>query len=169
MKHYLFILCLLITLKLAAQNPVAIQQEKMSNLQKLVGSWSGTGWIIPADGKKHTFNQTEVVTAKMDGGVLTVDGNGKDSETGKPIHTAFAILTFDNAKQSYRWTAVSSGYVTDVAPEVKTDSFVWSLATGNGTIRYTINFGNGEWVEKGEQSTDNGKTWVQNFEMHLKK
>ncbi|MDB4926451.1 hypothetical protein [Mucilaginibacter sp.] len=169
MKKYLIIPCLLITLKLAAQDPVVIQQQKMKDAQLLSGTWAGEGWIIMPDGKKHMFNQTEKVVGKMDGALLTIEGNGKDSETGKSIHNAFAILTYDNGKQAYRWTAVSSGYLTDVVPDVYPGGFTWSLRIRTGTIRYTISYTANEWIEKGDVSTDDGKSWVQNFEMHLKK
>ena len=169
MKNYLLVLFLSVTFKTIAQSPVDIQQQKMKDLLSLAGSWSGSGWMILPDAKKHTFNQTEVVTAKLDGGLLIVEGNGKDSETGKPIHTAIGILTYDNAKQNYRWTAIASGFVTDLTPIVQKDGFIWSLTTRMGVIRYTIKFTTDEWTEIGELSTDNEKTWTQNFEMHLKR
>ena len=38
-----------------------------------------------------------------------------------------------------------------------------------GTTRYTIKLNNIEWIETGEVSRDDGKTWTPNFEMRLKK
>lgn len=169
MKSYLIIPCLLFAMNVVAQNPVAVQKEKMKDANLLAGTWTGEGWMIMQDGVKHPFNQTEIVTAQMDGGLLTIAGNGKDQKTGKSIHSAFTIFTYDNAKQNYRWTAMAFGYVADITPEVKPGSLVWSLPGRGGLTRFTINYTGNEWVEKGEISTDNGQSWVQNFEMHLKK
>ncbi|KIO79043.1 hypothetical protein TH53_00050 [Pedobacter lusitanus] len=170
MKKYLMIPLLLLAIHVTAQqNPVAVQLEKMKDANRLAGTWTGEGWMLMPDGEKHLFDQTEVVAVQLNGGLLTIDGRGKDKKTGKPVHQAFTIFTYDNAKQNYRWTAAAFGYVADITPEVQPGSLIWSLPGRGGITRFTILYTANEWTEKGELSTDNGKSWVQNFEMHLKK
>jgi len=168
-RYAFYFLALTFFTNVCGQSPVMIQQQKMADAQLLVGTWTGSGWITMPDGTKHTFNQTEVVSSRINGGLLTIDGDGKDTQTGAPIHSAFGFFTYDNAKKNYRWVAVSMGFLADVVPEVQPGKIVWTLNGKDGLIRFSIDYGSGEWVEKGELSSDNGKTWLQNFEMRLKK
>jgi len=152
-----------------AQDAAAERSEKMSHVKFLVGQWKGTGWML-MDGKKEYFDQTENINAKLDGGVIIVEGLGKVPQTDKVIHNALAILTYDVIKKQYRWTSTTTaGYISDVAPDVSHEKFVWMLNSRGGKIRYTITLDKGDWLEIGEQSNDDGKTWTQNFEMRLKK
>ena len=170
MKKILIITLLMASFAARAQDPAAERLEKMSQVKFLVGQWKGTGWML-IDGKKEYFDQTESITSKLDGGVIVVDGLGKVPQTGRVIHNAFAMLTYDVAKKQYRWTSsTSAGYITDVAPEVSNEKFVWTLnSRPPSKIRYTITLDKGDWLEIGEQSNDDGKTWSQNFEMRLKR
>ena len=153
------------------QPPASIQQEKMKGLQIFAGKWKGEGWMILQDGKKHFFDQTELVTPKFDGGVLMIEGNGNDKESKKPIHDALAYLTYDVSKKQYRFTAMTGmGYITDTTPEVKDNGgYTWSMDNPKFMVKYTLAVDNGDWYEIGEISTDKGITWKKNFEMRLKK
>ena len=152
-----------------AQDAAAERSEKMSHVKFLIGQWKGTGWML-MEGKKEYFDQTENISAKLDGGVIIVEGMGKVPQTGRIIHNALAILTYDVIKKQYRWTSTTTaGYISDVAPDVSHEKFVWTLNNRGGKLRYTITLDKGDWLEIGEQSNDDGKTWTQNFEMRLKK
>nr|WP_294793677.1 hypothetical protein [uncultured Mucilaginibacter sp.] len=152
-----------------AQDAAAERSEKMSLVKFLVGQWKGSGWML-VEGKKEYFDQTENISAKLDGGVIIVEGMGKVPQTGRIIHNALAILTYDVIKKQYRWTSTTTaGYISDVAPDVSREKFVWTLNNRGGKLRYTITLDKGDWLEIGEQSNDDGKTWTQNFEMRLKK
>ena len=169
MKKILILILLMAGYAAHAQDAAAERLEKMSNVKFLVGQWKGTGWML-IDGKKQYFDQTENINAKLDGGVIIVEGMGKVPQTGRVIHNALGMLTYDVAKKQYRWTSTTtSGYISDVAPDVSHEKFVWMLSGRAGKIRYTITSDKGDWLEIGEQSNDEGKTWTQNFEMRLKK
>ncbi len=171
MKNLFFLFLILLSVKASGQNASALQKEKMQALAVWEGNWTGKGWMFAQDGKKHYFTQKEIITSKLGGGVLTVDGNGKDKETGKGIHDALGFITYDVIKQQYRFTAMTAmGYITDVVPEVKpNEGFIWSLPNPRGTMKFTIKLTKDEWYETGEISTDNGKTWVKTMEMKLTK
>ncbi|MEO5985127.1 MAG: hypothetical protein ABIP80_06445 [Ferruginibacter sp.] len=171
MKNLIVVLLLLTSIKVDAQNAASIQKERMKGLAIWAGTWRGEGWMILPDGKKHLFTQKEVVNSKFDGRVLTVEGSGKDKETGKPVHDALGYFTFDVIKQQYKFTAMTGmGYITDVVPEIINEGFVWTLKNSPlGIMKYTIKLSKSEWVETGENSKDDGKTWMSNFEMKLKK
>lgn len=171
MKQLLLVLILLITVNLYGQDASKLQQEKMKGLSALAGTWEGEGWMILPDTKKHEFIQKETVASKFGGNVLTIDGIGKDKTTGAGIHDALGFITFDVIKQQYRFTAMTGmGYITDAIPEVKAnESLVWNLSYPGTMIKFTIKFSDTDWIETGEVSRDNGKTWFQNFEMRLKK
>ncbi|MDR6339399.1 hypothetical protein HNQ91_002450 [Filimonas zeae] len=162
---------LLVCSLLQAQDPVAVRQEKMSKVQFLIGNWDGKGWML-MDGKKEYFNQTEKVTGKLDNAVIIVEGTGTVPETGKVIHHALALLSYDAMKKQYRWTSATTrvGNMLDVVPEVEDNKFVWMINSPvAGKIKYTITLDNGDWLEKGEISKDGGQTWVHYFEMRLQK
>lgn len=171
MKNTLLLVFALFTLQASAQNAAQNQQEKMKVLSAWAGTWSGEGWMMLPDGKKHQFVQKEVVTSKIDGGALTIDGSGKDKETGKGIHDALGFITFDVIKQQYRFTAMTGmGYITDVVPEVKENGgLIWTLNSPAGIMKFSIQFNQTEWIETGEISKDKGATWFKNFEMTLKR
>lgn len=170
-KTLLFSLMTICTLSAFGQSPAALQQEKMKGLQFFAGSWKGEGWMIMHDGKKHHFDQTEVVQPKFNGGVLMIEGFGTDQETKKPIHDALAYLTYDVLKQQYRFTAMTGmGYMTDTAPEVKDNvGYTWSMDNPRYMVKFSLTLDQGDWFEIGEISTDKGVTWIKNFEMRLKK
>ena len=170
MKKILTIVLLFTAYAAQAQDAAAERLEKMSHVNFLVGQWKGSGWML-IDGKKEYFDQTENIVAKLEGGVIVVDGLGKVPQTGRIIHNAFAMLTYDVIKKQYRWTSsTTAGYLTDVVPEVTKEKFVWMLnSRPPSKIRYTVTLDKGDWLEIGEQSNDDGKSWTQNFEMRLKR
>ena len=170
MKTLLTLLLALTGLIAHAQDAPAERLEKMSHVRFLVGQWKGSGWML-MDGKKQYFDQTENIQTKLEGAVIIVEGMGKVPQTGRIIHNALAMLTYDVVKKQYRWTSTTTaGYITDIVPEVSHEKFVWMLSSRPPSkIRYTITLDKGDWLEIGEQSNDDGKTWTQNFEMRLKK
>lgn len=170
MKKILIIALLLVSYAARAQDATAVRLEKMNQVKFLLGQWKGSGWML-IDGKKEYFDQTENINAKLDGAVIIVEGMGKVPQTGRVIHNALAMLTYDIAKKQFRWTSTTTaGYISDIVPEVSHEKFVWMLnSRASSKIRYTITLDKGDWLEIGEQSADDGKTWTQNFEMRLKK
>jgi hypothetical protein len=174
----LFLFALLLSLPLAAQSsapkpsrPDARLDEQIAALAKLkdmIGNWEGGGWIMLGPGQRSEFTQTETVLSKLDGALLTIEGEGRDkNDPSKIVHSAFAVLNYDPAKQQYKYMAYSGGRYLDLAPEVGDHGWRWTLETPQGKIRYTLEFSTGAWREFGELSRDNGQTWSKNFEMTL--
>lgn len=159
------------SITVGAQDASLVRKEKMKALALWTGTWKGEGWMMLSNGEKHFFTQKEIVQSKFDGGVLIIEGYGKDKKSGKPIHDALGFFTFDIIKQQYRFTAMTgTGYNTDVVPEVIADGFIWTLNNPRmGIMKYTIKLSKTEWIETGDLSKDDGKTWSSNFEMRLKR
>lgn len=140
----------------------------MNRLNFMLGHWKGTGWTIGAGGVRQDFDQTEVVTKKVQGTVMTVEGEGHDpADAHRIVDSALAVVNYNDATSQYRWEAFSQGFVTDSTPVVGDHTFQWSLVETAVTIRYSLTFTNTAWHEIGEVTTDGGQTWHQNFQMDL--
>ena len=142
----------------------------MGKLKYMLGTWVGAGWIVTGPGQRAEFTQTETVQAKLDGTLLTIEGEGRDKgDPTRIVHSAFAVLAYDPAKQQYKYMAFSGGRYLDLVPEVGEHGWSWGFDMPYGKIRYTLDFDAGAWHESGEISRDNGQTWSKNFAMTLKK
>src|SRR5437868_11514919 len=100
----LLVLVLVATLA-AQQSPAgdrAASLVAMSKLKNLAGEWHGSGWVVLGRDRREEFGQTETITPKLDGLVLTIDGLGKSSADGHIVHQAFGVLFWDQTTQQYR-------------------------------------------------------------------
>lgn len=148
----------------------AAQREQVKKLDFLVGEWKGEGWSQMGPGsQRETFQATETVQPKLDGMILVFDGLGKDS-SGKVGHQAYAVLSWDQAAQRYRFLAFrADGIVVDTAPVIGDKTMQWGFEIPQGKLRFTLDFTKpGEWFETGEWSRD-GQQWVKFMEMKLKR
>jgi hypothetical protein len=144
------------------------QKAALTKLKDMIGNWEGAGWIVTGPGQRSEFTQTEVVQSKLDGTLLTIEGEGRDkNDPAKVVHTAFAVLNYDPVRSQYKYMAYSGGRYLDLTPDVGDHGWRWGFDTPQGKIRYTLEFSSGAWREFGELSRDNGQTWVKNFEMIL--
>jgi hypothetical protein len=147
---------------------VPTQVAAMNRLNFMLGRWKGSGWIIGVGGVRQDFDQTEVVTKKVQGTVMTVDGEGRDpADAHRIVDSALAVVNYNDTTQQFRWEAFSQGFVTDTTAVVGDHTFQWSLVETAVTIRYSLTFTNTAWHEIGEVTTDGGQTWHQNFQMDL--
>jgi hypothetical protein len=158
-----------------AQNPLLPKKEIIDAIQKisfLTGSWKGTGWIQMGP-QKSTFTETENITAKLNGTIIQIEGQGTDQQ--KPdlvIHQAFAIISYDIANSKYLMRAFrGDGEQIDAETKLIDDhSFQWGFSNAMaGQIKFTITVINNKWTETGEMSRDKGKNWFKYFEMILDK
>ncbi len=146
---------------------VPTQAAAMQKVSFMLGRWAGSGWVITQSGRQD-FNQTEKVHKKVEGTVVTVDGEGRDpADHTRVVDSALAVLTFNDVTGQYRWEAFSQGFITQAVPVVGDHSFQWSIQAPSTTIRYTLTFTATAWHEIGEVSLDGGTTWRQNFQMDL--
>lgn len=149
--------------------------EEMGKLDFLIGEWKGEAWMQMGPGKRSTVAQTEKVTAKAGGKVLLVEGLGRkkleDGTIGEVVHDAIALISWDKAKNTYRFNAhVAQQESVDTTLDMTApNTLVWGFDTPQGKIRYTIRLNEkGQWNEIGEFSRD-GANWMKFFEMTLTK
>lgn len=149
--------------------------EEMGKLDFLVGEWKGEAWIQMGPGKRENVIQTEKVTKKAGGKVLLVEGLGKkkleDGTAGEVAHDAIALISWDNAKSTYRFIGhVAQQESVDTALDMTApNTLVWGRDTPQGKVRFTIRLTEqGQWNEVGEFSRD-GTAWMKFMEMTLTK
>ena len=158
-----------------AQPPVAAQREAMKKLDFLVGQWKGDGWMEFAPGQRRTFKGTEVVQRKLDGLLVSVEGEHRGQVGGKGeevvVHSAFALVSYDEMAKRYRFQAFTGrGSYEDAEAKVSDGQLVWGMKVPQfGDVRYTIKLDDkGRWFEIGEVTRD-GKVWQRFFEMTMQR
>jgi hypothetical protein len=149
--------------------------DEMKKLNFLIGEWNGEAWIQMGPGKRETVIQTEKVKSKAGGKVLLVEGLGsKKLENGMPgeiVHDAIALISWDKAKNTYRFDAhvAQQDSVDTTLDLTAANTLVWGFDTPQGKVRYTIRLTEkGQWNEVGEFSKDS-TNWMKFFEMTLTK
>jgi hypothetical protein len=169
MKKTVLAIMLLATAAAAQTSPETTRLTAMKKMDFLLGEWSGDGWMMLGRDNKVTFHQTENVRSAAGGSVVVIDGLGTNP-AGKPVHQAFAVISFDTTSGKYMWRAFTkvNGEV-GVEPEIGDRTLVWGFPTPAGKTRFTITLTPaGEWHEIGDFSRD-GTAWSQFFEMTLKR
>ena len=153
---------------MSAQPKPDAQIEAMKKLDYMAGDWQGDGWI-DMGGSRITFKGGEKVQRKLNGVALLVEGSFF-SESGMPVHTTLAVISYDPKGKKYDFnTWLAQGTTGDHELKLTDNGLYWELhPPGAGTIRFTMTLQDGQWVEIGERSTD-GTNWKKFFEMKLKK
>ncbi|MCK6692733.1 MAG: hypothetical protein L6Q97_11600 [Thermoanaerobaculia bacterium] len=173
MKHTilagLFSLCLGSFFAQPGLQPGAAVRDAMQKVQFLEGRWQGAGWIQMGP-QRHEFIVSETGVFKANGGVLMLEGVGRDAaDTSVIIHQALGFISWDQQNGKYLMRAFrADGNHVDADFHVADDgSILWGFTHPMaGQIRYTIRLDNGQWVESGEMSRD-GKSWRPFLEMRL--
>ncbi|WP_297338498.1 hypothetical protein [Algoriphagus sp.] len=139
-------------------------QRKMSSLVFLEGKWRGSGWMIGEDRTRLSFEQEELVTMKLNGTILEIEGVGKAN--GKTVHHALAIVQPKSEEGGFDFTSfLQSGLKGTYPARWEEGKFVWQPTE---QVRYIIQLNEkGQWFEIGEYHT--GDKWIQFFEMTLDK
>jgi hypothetical protein len=154
----------------APQQPTPEHVAAMKKLQFMVGEWQGESWTDMGSGKRYSVG-TEVIQAKLDGLVITMDGSFKSKDNpGQNVHNAYGVLSFNPRSDMYRFFAfTANGQMADAKVSMRDKGFDWSFDAGPGIqIRYQMRLDDkGEWVEKGEMIREG--TPRQFFEMRLRK
>lgn len=164
---------MVLSLVLAAS--CAYGADEMGKIDFLIGEWHGEAWIQMGPGKPQYVIQKETVTRKAGGKVLLVEGLGRkkleDGTAGDIVHDAIALISWDEAKNTYRFIGhVAQQKSVDSALDMTApNTLVWGNDTPQGKVRFTIRLTEkGEWNEVGEFSRD-GETWMKFMEMTLTK
>ena len=180
MKNILGLVCLLllVAVQLFAQEKnsangqfqVEQQRTEMQKLDKMAGKWSGAGWIQQGPNREE-FTGTENVQRKLDGLALLVEGRfTAKNDPNKVIHETLAVLNYNPKTTIYDFkTYLANGSNGSFAFKLVEDGYEWGMDYPGAKMRYTIIIKDGIWNEVGKISRDDGKTWLQFFEMNLKK
>lgn len=144
--------------------------ERMAPFAWLIGEWRGSGWMTIPDGSRHTFESLELVTPKLSGNAILIEG--KHYHPGRPdqlVHDALAMITWDSRTKAYRFrSALATGQGGDFPVEPTPNGFVWRIDTPGGRIVYTVTHQNGVWTERGTRTGPDGAT-SDFFEMTLRR
>jgi len=177
-KTYLIVfigLGLLFNQGLTAQDNAARVSAQMNLFSWMTGKWQGEAWYIGADRTRTVITQNEDIKFRLDGAIITMEGTGtqmdKETQERVTVFRAFGILTWDTQASKYVLRAYRGGNFIDSEMVPNEDgSYNWFIDVSSGKTRYTLrHMEDGTWNEKGEFSRDNGQTWMQIFEMNLKK
>lgn len=149
------------------------QLDAMAKLEYMAGRWVGSGWM-DMGGTRMPFTGSETITPKLDGLALLVEGDfysqAAGGAMGTPVHQTLGVITYDPKAKTYRFSSwLASGGAGERELTVGNRSWSWEIKQPNNHMRYTFTLTpQGDWLEKGERSTD-GTTWTQFFEMKLSK
>jgi hypothetical protein len=156
-----------------APAPSPARLEAMRKLAFLEGTWKGEGWMQMGP-QRHAFRGAETVTRKLDGLALVVEGNHTAPVAGskeeRVVHSTLGVLAAQDDGTYAFHTWLANGLSGIHKGEWKDGAFVWGMENPRqGQVRYTIRLdAEGRWHETGESSRD-GATWTQFFEMKLAK
>lgn len=148
----------------------AAQRAAIARLAPLVGRWEGEANVTaPAPMLVH---QTEEVETSLDGLLLVIKGVGHASaaRSGAPVFRAMAVISYDTQRNVYEVRAYThEGYATTATGEFLEDGrFRWGFAPGGPVqMRFTMQFDDASWSERGEISLDNGATWAPTVDLAL--
>jgi hypothetical protein len=142
-----------------------IARERMKALEFLIGEWEGEAWMQMGPGQPETVAQQERVEWAAGGEVLVIRGLGRQG--GRVVHDAVGTIAWDSRSGRYTmWTYRAGTGASTPDLTVEPGVVVWGLATPGAEIRFTMRLdAEGRWTEKGERSTDGGKTWVPVFDI----
>jgi len=138
-----------------AEPNVALQKEKISALSMMIGEWRGEGWMMTRGGRVE-FTQTEMVSPRLGGNVLMVNGTGRVKDApadAPPIFEALAIIAYDEATQKYMMRSYAQGRAGDFEIRPRADGFSWSLPN----VEYDATIADGVWTERGFYASPDGK------------
>jgi hypothetical protein len=157
---------------LAGQRPGAgaAADSAMAPLAWLIGEWEGKATSQGREGPSSATVR-ESVQGRMNGRVLVIEGIGREPSadgSGRIVHHAFGLLTYDPERRQYAFRALRDGGVIDAETVLEDGVFTWGFAVPGGRIRFRIRQENGEWVETGEYAAD-GSAWRQMLEMRLRR
>lgn len=151
-----------------------IVKEKMQAFSWLIGEWEGKGIIVLPDGQSAPFLVREKAEWRLGGVLLVVQGVGVRPESpSDTVHYAYGVITYNPWMQQYNIRAYKAeGLYIDAPGKVLPDGALeWRIESRHtGIMKNTARLmEDGSWVEVGEQSRDEGKTWQHYFEMRLHK
>lgn len=145
-------------------------EAPMAALADMVGTWKGEGWMSRGPEERHEFESTEIVESRLGGEVILVEGIHHEGTTGRKVHHALAMISWDPGDAVYRFRSMVVGRGPgDFEGRFEDGVFVWGGDVGHGEMRYRITIDGDRWSEIGEFSRDGGETWSPFFGMELRR
>lgn len=148
----------------ADKTAIVAQKAALAKLAWMDGTWRGPA-ATSGPGGEHKVTQTERVGTMLDGTIRVIEGRGFNPD-GSIGFNAFAVISYDPAKQAYDFRSYAQGREGDFVITPTPDGYVWTIPAGPATIRYTATVKGDSWTEIGERVIA-GQPAVKFFEMHL--
>lgn len=166
--HRLAAALLLMFAALPALAQPAPLSERMAPFARLLGEWRGTGWMMTPEGQRMEFQSHEIVTPRLSGNALLVEGRHfASSQPDRPVHDAMAMITWDARQNAWRFrSALATGTGGDFPITPREGGLTWSMDIPGGRIEYLIDLTDTTWHERGRRVLPDGRQ-IDFFEMHL--
>ena len=149
----------------------AVRKAEIAKLSGLVGKWTGPGWRILPNGTRVEYDQTVLVTSKMGGQAMTIEGASiRRPPTGPLGAGSLAVITWEPRENRYAFRSFTGGRLTDSDGTLTgPDTFVWIVKGPPLGLRFTVKFSGNSWSEIGEVSRDGEKTLVVTYQLEMRK
>ncbi len=149
----------------------AVRQRELAKISGLVGTWTGPGWRILPSGVRVEYDQTVVVTSKMIGQALMIEGSSiRRPPTGPPGTGSMAVVTWEPDQNRYAFRSFTGGRLTDADGQlIAPDTFQWIVKGPPLGLRFTVKFSGDKWSEVGEVSRDGENTWVVSYRLEMQR
>lgn len=130
---------------------IAAQQEAMKPLAAMNGLWRGEATTVLPNGERRTVTQTERIGHLLGGTLKVIEGRGYD-RNGNVAFSAFGIVSFNPATQSYSLRSYAHGRQGDFPFTPTADGFTWDVPAGPAAvIRYTATIAGNRLREVGDR------------------
>ena len=127
----------------------AEQRQAMQALAWMDGDWVGEATVSMGPGRTSTHAHTERIGPMLGGSIKVIEGRSTNDD-GTVAFNAFAVVSWDDATDSYVMRSYANGQAADFPLQATADGFRWSTRGRGGEIRYVTTFRDGEWVETGD-------------------
>ncbi|MBI2260064.1 MAG: DUF1579 family protein [Caulobacterales bacterium] len=127
----------------------AEQRQAMQTLSWMDGEWVGEATVSMGPGQTSTHPHTERIGPMLGGSIRVIEGRSTNDD-GTVAFNAFAVVSWDDATDSYVMRSYANGQAADFPLQATADGFSWTTPARGGEMRYVTVFKDGEWVETGD-------------------
>ncbi len=155
-------------LALAQQDPapfIASEAQAMKPLGWMQGRWQGEAWSGSPAGR-HNIIQTERIGPMLGGTLMVMEGKSFEPDGRPAAFNAFGIVAYEPQTKTYDMHSYAQGHAGTFPFEITPTGYVWKIAAGPMTLRYTATHDGDRWREVGEMVRADGSA-TQIFEMNL--
>lgn len=144
---------------------IAVQKTALEKFARIDGIWRGPAWTLLPSGEKHSITQTERIGPFLDGSIRVIEGRGYEAD-GRLGFNAFGVISYSPETNNYRFRSHAQGRYGEFPIRPTDDGYVWEIAMGPTTMRYTATIKDGVFKEVGDVVAP-GKEPARVFEMTL--